>query len=69
MLEYGDTYNSAEFDGDFDNDMASADESSNESSENVLDINMDDIDDFENAMKRLTTSGDIDGPSRKRSGF
>ena len=44
---------------DLDNDSPLSDESSNESSENVLDQNMDNIGDFENAMTRLTTRGDI----------
>src|SRR6218665_838520 len=45
--------------GYLDNDSPLSDESSNESSENDLDQNMDDIGDFRNAMTRLTAKGDI----------
>src|SRR6218665_2915231 len=52
--------NSDESDGgDLDNDSPSSDVSSDESCENDLDQNMDDIGDFGNAMTRLTARGDV----------
>src|SRR6218665_1487167 len=52
--------NSDESDGgDLDNDIPSSDQSPDESSENDLDQNMDNIGDFWNAMTMLTARGDI----------